>query len=76
MKTLKNMLHEMAIIHGWYKVITKGLPLNVCKTTFGVYCFEGYYTPEPLGTIIKAVYEWDQRDTFDDELDWERRTNL
>lgn len=83
MKTLKHKLHVLAITNGWYRVITKGLPLDVCKTVFGVYCLEGYYTPQTQVSIMMELYDWGlydrsgvRRDTFDDELDWERRTNL
>jgi len=58
MKTLKNKLHVIAICHGWYRVVTKGLPLNVCKTVFGVYCLEGYYTPQSKESIMMELYQW------------------
>jgi hypothetical protein len=67
MKTIKDRMHVMAICYGWYEVITKGLPLNVCKTVFGVYCFEGYYTPQSLPSIIEEAYQWGLNDNHEDE---------
>lgn len=77
---MKNKLHRLAINMGWYKDITKGLPLNICKTVFGVYFFEGVYVPRQLGELFSEIYNWGindaQPDGFDVELDWERRTNI
>jgi len=43
---------------GWYKDITGGLPLNICKTVFGVYFFEGVYTARPIGELVEELYSW------------------
>jgi len=43
---------------GWYKDITTGMPLNICKTVFGAYFFEGVYTARPIGELIQELYFW------------------
>lgn len=63
MKTkIKNELHSLAIRKGWYKDVTTELPLNVCRTVFGVYFFEGSYTPERPEAIFEHLYTWGVRD--------------
>ena len=59
---MKKTLHQLAIRMGWYRDITEGIPLNICKTVFGVYFFEGCYTPTPLGELVESLYEWGFRD--------------
>lgn len=55
-------LHKLAIAFGWYREITKGCPLNVCKTVFGTYFFEGLCEPVPLGKLFEELYDWGWRD--------------
>ena len=59
---MKNALHRLALRMGWYRDITTGLPLNVCKTVFGAYFMEGCYTPEPLAKLLEDVYRWGASD--------------
>jgi hypothetical protein len=54
---MKTKLHKIAIRNGWYRQITNGLPLNVCKTIFGVYFFEGVYTPYSVKSICEFIYD-------------------
>ena len=63
MKTkIKSALHSLAIRKGWYKDVTTELPLNVCRTVFGVYFFEGSYTPERPEAIFEHLYTWGFKD--------------
>jgi hypothetical protein len=55
---MKTTLHRIALRMGWYRNITTGLPLNVCKTVFGAFFMEGCYTPEPLSKLLEDVYRW------------------
>lgn len=48
----------MALRMGWYKPITTGLPLNVCKTIFGALFYEGVYTKYPIEDLLEEVYKW------------------
>jgi hypothetical protein len=59
---MKTTLHRLALRMGWYKDITTGLPLNVCRTVFGAYFMEGCYTPEPLSKLLEDVYRWGASD--------------
>ena len=55
---MKTALHRLALRMGWYKDITKGMPLNICKTVFGATFFEGVYTARPIGELIQDLYFW------------------
>jgi hypothetical protein len=55
-------LHKLAILMGWYRNITTGLPLNVCKTIFGTHFLEGVYTMEPVGKLMQDFYQWGLHD--------------
>lgn len=64
----------MAIINGWYKMITTGLPLNVGRTVFGVYFMEGYYKPQPVSELCMELYDWGMKDQIRNEkemAEWE-----
>jgi hypothetical protein len=62
MTTLLKKLHEIAILRGWYKDITTGLPLNVIRTVFGTHALEGIYTMTPIGELLKEMYDWGHHD--------------
>jgi hypothetical protein len=56
---LKKKLHEFAILRGWYKDVTYGCPLNIIRTVFGTYAFEGIYIMRSLGSLISEIREWE-----------------
>lgn len=62
MTKIKSALHSLAIRKGWYKDVTTELPLNVCRTVFGVYFFEGSYAPERPEAIFEHLYTWGFKD--------------
>ena len=55
---MKNALHRLALRMGWYKDVTFGLPLNVCRSVFGTYFFEGCYTPMSPDELFTSLYNW------------------
>ncbi len=69
MKMLKNKLHKIAIRNGWYRQLTKGLPLNLCKTVFGVFFLEGNYEPQTIKELCSYYYEAG----INDGQSWESR---
>lgn len=60
---LLNKLHELAIFHGWYKDVTYGCPLNIIRTIFGTYAFEGIYIMRSLGSLISEIGEWEHMES-------------